>query len=64
MKPIKNIWLNEYENLSHWMKGDIHIIRLEWPILCNGGTSIARRILYKGKNEQKANAIYATEVAK
>lgn len=63
MDQIKNIWLNEYVNLQHWVAGGVHTVYLEWSELREGGSTIIRRTLYKGKDEQVANDIYAAKVA-
>lgn len=64
MDQISNIWLNEYDNLQHWVAGDIHTILVQSPTLENGFTGVSSSILYKGKNEEKARVIYAAQVAK
>lgn len=63
MYQIKNIWLNEYDTLSMWKAGDTYIVRLEWSELREGGSTIIRRTLYKGKDEQVANTIFDTKVS-
>lgn len=63
MDQIKNIWLNEYVNLQHWVAGGVHTVHVEWPELRNGVSTIVRRTLYKGKDEQRALAIFAAKVA-